>query len=258
MARPNTIGPLGVNEKVRILTYAYPGRGKTVLASTSAELGRTLLIRSPVDHIPRRALASGCEQALVHDWDEMYELLEYLRHEPDQYEWVWLDSISLWQDIGLDDVFQAAIERKPDRRRYGPDKGEYGINMGRLGEWMRFVVGANLFHFGVTAHPAHMTDPLTDSLILMPWVQGKQMAEKVCGYMNMVAYMEVRRRRNGSTYRVLYSQATEDYYAKDQFDAFGEEGKMTNPTMAKIMEAINASAPKPARKRTTTRRRARG
>jgi AAA domain len=257
MARPATIGPLSANEKIRILVYAHPGRGKTVFASTSAEIGKTLVIRSPVDHIPRLALDSGAEQALVRNWDEMYELLEFLRHEPDAYDWVWLDSISLWQDVGLDDVFQAAIERKPSRREYGPDKGEYGINMGRLAEWVRFVVGANAFHFGVTAHPIPMMDPVTDGLILMPWVQGKQMAEKICGYMNLVCYLEVRERRNGTRYRAMYSQATEDYYAKDQFDAF-EGGKMLNPTMKKVVEAINANAPKPARRRTSSRRRARG
>lgn len=259
MAKPAMIGPMSANDKIRLLVYAHPGRGKTVLAATSAELGKTLLIRSPVDHIPKMALATGCEQALVHDWDEMWELLEFLRHEPDAYEWVWLDSISLWQDVGLDDVFQAAIERNEHRRKYGPDKGEYGINMGRLSEWVRFVVGANSFHFGITAHPATMVDPVNDGLILMPWVQGKQMAEKMCGYMNMVCYMEVRLRKDQTRYRVLHSQATEDYYAKDQFDAF-EGGKLVNPTMTKVVEAITASTPKPrVRRRTaTSRRRASG
>lgn len=257
MAKPSIIGPLGSQEKVRLLVYAHPGRGKTVLAATSAELGKTLLIRSPVDHIPRMALNSGAEQALVHDWDEMYQLLEFLRHEPEAYDWVWLDSISLWQDVGLDDVFQSAIERNPSRRKYGPDKGEYGINMGRLAEWVRFVVGANAFNFGVTAHPIPMIDPVDDGLLLMPWVQGKQMAEKVCGYMNMVCYLEVRKNKEGKQYRVLHSQATEDYYAKDQYDAF-TDGKLINPTMPKIMEAIAPKTAGAARRRgrptSTTRR----
>jgi hypothetical protein len=259
MAKPVMIGPLGQGEKARILLYAHPGRGKTVLASTSAELGTTLLIRSPVDHIPSRALKSGAEQALVHDWSEMFELLEFLRHEPKAYEWVWLDSISLFQDVGLDDIFQAAIDRNPARRNYGPDKGEYGVNMSRLAEWVRFVVGANTFNFGITAHPFLATDPVSDGLIYMPWVQGKQMPEKICGYMNMVCYMEVRRNKQGKPYRKLYSQATEDFYAKDQFDAF-PEGEMLNPTMPKIMEAINkargVSPSQATARRTTTRRRA--
>jgi len=255
VAKPTTIGPLGQDEKVRMLVYAHPGRGKTVLAATSAELGKTLLIRSPVDHIPRMALASGAEQAVVHNWDEMYELLEFLRHEPDAYDWVWLDSISLFQDVGLDDVFAAAIERNPARRKYGPDKGEYGVNMSRLAEWVRFVVGSNTFNFGITAHPIPMIDPVEDGLILMPWVQGKQMAEKMCGYMNAVAYLEVRRNKAGKRYRVIHTQATEDYYAKDQFDAF-EDGKMINPTMAKIMAAIDKTRiiPTRPRARRTTRR----
>lgn len=251
MSKPSTIGPLTAGEKTRLLVYAHPGRGKSVLAATSAEVGKTLIIRSPVDHIPRMAMKSGAEQALVHDWDEMQDLLEYLRHEPDEYDWVWLDSISLWQDVGLDDVFAAAIERNPSRRKYGPDKGEYGINMGRLAEWVRFAVGANAFHLGITAHPIPMIDPVDDGLLLMPWVQGKQMAEKICGYMQMVCYLEVRKNKQNKPYRILYSQATEDYYAKDQFDAF-EDGQMINPTMEKITAAIAAGQP-----RTPTRRRTR-
>jgi hypothetical protein len=257
MAKPSIIGPLDMDKKTRILVYAHPGRGKTVLASSSAELGKTLLIRSPVDHIPKMALASKAEQALVTNWDDMWELLEFLRHTPDAYEWVWLDSISLFQDIGLDDVFAAAIERTPARRKYGPDKGEYGLNMSRLAEWVRFIVGANTFHFGITAHPIPMIDPVDDGLILMPWVQGKQMAEKICGYMNMVCYMEVReRKQRGKTtrYRVLHSQATEDYYAKDQYDAF-EDGTLTNPTMAKVMAAIGGSSRPTPRSAGTARRR---
>lgn len=253
MARPDIIGPLGADDKVRMLVYAHPGRGKTVFAASCAELGKTLLIRSPVDHIPRMALKSGAEQALVHDWDEMYELLEYLRHEPDAYDWVWLDSISLWQDVGLDDIWQAVLEKNPSRKEYLYDKGEYRVNMGRLAEWVRFIVGANAFNFGITAHPFQMIDPVQDGLIYMPWIQGKSMPEKICGYMNLVTYLEVRENKQGGRYRVLYSQATEDYYAKDQYDAF-EDGKMINPTMTKVMAAINGGAPAPKRRPARTRR----
>lgn len=254
MAKPNMISPMGQSDKVRWMNYAHPGRGKTVLAATCAELGPTLLIRSPVDHIPNMAMKMDPkpEQALVHDWSEMYELLEYLRHEPDAYDWVWLDSISLWQDIGLDDIWQAVLEKNPSRKEYLYDKGEYRINMGRLAEWVRHVVGANAFHFGITAHPFQMIDPVDDGLIYMPWVQGKQMPEKICGYMNMVTYMEVRENNKGSKYRVLHSQASEDYYAKDQFDAF-EDGKMINPTAKKVMEAIESKRVRPPRTRTRPR-----
>lgn len=163
-----------------------------------------------------------------------------------------VDSISLWQEIGLDDIWQTVITEKPHRARYGLDKAEYGINMHRLGKWVRDMVGmadAGEFNFGITAHPRDLPSGEGEDADekMMPYVQGVNMATKICGYMNVVAYYGLTKKGT----RCLYTQGTDNHYAKDQFDAFGEKGTLLNPTMPKIIEAIEAQRPKQAAKKRT-------
>jgi hypothetical protein len=171
----------------------------------------------------------------------MFETLEYLRETNGKdWDWVWLDSISLFQDTGLDDIWAGVIEKKPARKEYGLDRSEYGVNMFRLGQWVRHIVGMEAFHFGITAHPAEMDDPFGDGgdYLLMPYIQGKNMSPKICGYMNIVAYMDVRRnKKNGKMVRTLYTNEGDKAYGKDQFNAL-PEGRMNYPTIPKLLELI--------------------
>lgn len=215
--------------KVAMCLYGNPGTGKTRLIGTGP---RTLIVRPPTDHTDSIRGGDASEK-VVTDWDSLNEVYEYLRHGgAKEWDWVWLDSISLFQDHGLDDIWENVIAEKPHRAKHGADKGEYGINMQRLSRWVRHMVGLQGFNFGVTAHPAELAN-VDDELILMPYVQGRNMSNKVCGYMNIVAYLDV----NDKGRRILRTSATDRYYAKDQFDAF-ENGRLADPDMPKIIAAV--------------------
>lgn len=256
MTKPSQVRPVSASPRVRICVYGNSGAGKTRLIGSCGK--RTLIIRPAVEHVDA-ILGSGAEEWVVADWTEMnVDVLEYLRHEAHKdFDWVWLDSVSAWQDVGLDDVFQAAVDRKPSRAEFGVDRPEYGINAGRIGMWVRHVVGGGNFHFGITAWPRELppTEDLTVDEKLMPWIQVKNMPQKICGYMNMVGYLQVKDHKKGPNkgkqYNVLNFKETEDYFAKDQFYAFGEKGKLVDPTIPKIMEAIEARQPPKPKKSTT-------
>jgi len=242
---PNSIRDLGESEYLKLLVYGRWSVGKTVLIGTAGP--RCLIVRPPVDHtdsiIARFPKAKRPKEWVVRDWDAMEEVKQYLRLQGGDWEWVWLDSISLWQDVGLDDIWAATIERNPSRnaKHAGLDKGEYGRNMDRLSGWVRDVVALDTFHFGITAHPTHRLDAPDGERKMMPWVQGKQMSEKTCGYMNVVGYLDVKRSpSSGRVYRELTVNETEDFYAKDQFEAF-EKGRMIDPTLPKIVAAVEAA-----------------
>ena len=119
------------------MVHAYPGWGKTAFAATAAEAGyKTLFIRSPMDQVPKRALQAGADQYEVTTWEDMMGgdgILEYLRMADHGYEWVWLDCLSIIQDVLLDDVWAAVVAEKPGRGTLTPagglDRGEYGRNM---------------------------------------------------------------------------------------------------------------------------------
>lgn len=241
VAKPSGIRRVQPGTKVKICVYGIPGCGKSVLAGTSP--GRCLILRPPSDHLDSLPKGSTVDEWIMSDWDDMTEATEYLRHEGGKdYDWVWVDSISLLQDHTLDHVWADAIARKPSRAEFGRDKPEYGINMQRLAEWFRHVVGTDTFNFGVTAHPFETVDIESDP-VMMPWVQGKQMTEKICGYMNIVGRLYVKEGKH-----ILDTEHKGLYYAKDQLGV----GRVIEPTMPKIMSKIKA-----AKGATTTTRPAR-
>jgi hypothetical protein len=257
--RPTGIQPLSRGKKINFLLYARNGIGKTTLVGTTP--GRTLILRPPVDHTDSiDNPPPGMEEWVIRDWNENWEALDYLRmHGARDWDWVWMDSISLWQDIGLDDIWETVLNEKPQRRRYGLDKAEYGINMFRLAQWIRHIVGAQQFNFGVTAHPADLPEGgayENDSReLLMPFVQGKNMSNKICGYMNVVGYLDLAKSKKEPPPRILRFNATDEYYAKDQFKAFAG-GKLLNPTMPEIIKLIEeAKAKRKVGRAKTTRRR---
>ena len=265
MARPSSIQPVKRSKHARVGLYSDPGVGKTRLVGTSARLGRTLIIRPPTDHTDAILLPDKekLEEAVLSDWDGMNQMLDHLRHEGEQYDWVWLDSVSLMQDHLLDDIWDTVITEKPARARYGPDKGEYVINMHRIGVWMRHVVGPDNFNFGFTAHTAQLLpsdDPEEDKK-LMPWVQGKNMSSKLCGYMNAVLFMEVATIGGKKDRRVLRTHATDRYYAKDQFDMDVKTHRVVDPTMPKLVTLMEkgrgAPLGKPAARTTSSTPRSR-
>jgi hypothetical protein len=243
MTKPKEIKPIIESKHARICVYADPGVGKTRLVGTSP--GRVLLIHPPTDHQDAMLPADKrrVERWKADDWDDMNNILEYLRHEGHEWDWVFVDSVSLLQDHLLDDVWDTAVREKPSRARYDVDQGEYGINMARLGRWVRHVVGPDTFNFGFTAHCAQLLpsqDPAEDRK-LMPWVQGKNMAPKFCGYMNQVLFMEVTKIGGQDNRRVIRTHATERYYAKDQFDMDLKTFRVVDPTMPKLIGLIEKS-----------------
>jgi AAA domain len=242
MAKPKEIKPAGPKpgDPITFFLYGHPGCGKTRLVSSGGSDVPTLIVRPFTDHTDSVRTA-GVEEWEVHDWSEMYNVHEFLRHEgAKHYRWVWLDSVSLFQDTGLDDIWEGVTAKYPHRKEYSLDKGEYGINMWRLQTWIRDVVGIRDLNFGITAHPEQLFSPITQQTMLQPYVQGKNMTTKIQGYCNVVGYLEVVQQKSGEPRRVLRVRGTEDYTAKDQYDAF-PNGRLVDPDMAKFEEHIEAA-----------------
>lgn len=231
------IRPVAVDEPyINILVYGDPGVGKTVLAGTSPNC---LLLESAMDGSESAAIqGSKAEKWKMRDWNDMTEAYEYLRHEKHGYDWVWLDSITLFQELGLDMIMEDLVAVKPHRSLFLPDRGEYGENMRRLSMWVRNMKPLD-FNFGIIAHAMRYEDEEGREL-LWPAIQGVNMPQKICGYMGVVGYLTVRR-KEAKDERMLLTNKTAKYYAKDRFDALG--GRLTNPTIPMIQELVAKKLP---------------
>lgn len=249
-SNPN-ITSLSPTGKINMMLYGPPGVGKTTMLGENPE--STLIIRPPTDHVDAIRETSHAKEWIVERWSEMDEVEEFARHNPKEFDWYWFDSISLFQDHGLEDIMDAVEAAKPHRRGGPIDQGEYANNFTRLKKWVRHMVGIPGFNFGITAHPMDVYNPSTGEVKAGPWVQGKNMSFTICGYTNVVAYMEI---VDGK--RVLRFEETDQYMAKNQKIFKLDKPRMVEPTMAKLMKTT-AAAPtkakaKPAAKRRVVRR----
>lgn len=243
---------------VAFCLYAIPGTGKTQFVGSGDNV---LIIRPPQDHTVsiREPQDRNVREIVARNHDDLANVLvQALNGDFDEFEWVWLDSLSLMQDQTLDQLWNQVIESNPSRSNQQVDVSTYGINIQRLGQWVRTMAGVGTFNFGVTAHP-YWGKNIDDDDLLMPWVQGRNMPEKVCGSMNIVGYMEVRKLKlkgeeKAKLRRVINFNATDRYYAKDQFDAF-PGGRLVDPTMVSFTKAVKAARGSVASKPTRTKTR---
>lgn len=241
---------------ITMCLFAPPGSGKTTFIGTGP---KTLIIHPPVDHTDPIVLPADVTELVANDHNDLSESLRWTQQEGHkEVDWVWLDSIGGMEDLGLDDVFQVAVDRKPSRKEYGPDKGEYGINRGRLMRWVRDMMGlaeAGLINFGVTAHPMEVWDPIREEDVWIPAVGSPNnplMAIKFCGYMNIVAYLKVIERDGKPTVRRLMTDA-KGFYGKDQITK-GALNNMRDPNMSKVLAEIQGARKRPTRRPRKTRR----
>lgn len=246
--------PISRGAGISAMVVGLPGVGKTPFIASG---GRTLIVHPPADNMDSIPPGANVEEWVVEDWTQMYEVQMYCNNEAkaDGFDWVWLDSYSVWQDYGLRDVLQDAVERKPARRiekggiklpEFGADKGEYLINMERNKNWVKDMHAFSKegkFNFGLTAHAFEWYDPIEELDVLAPWIQGKGMVSAICGYMNMIMYLKPIRDEDGNiSKKILFSQ-TPGFYGKDQFDCLplkastGERG-LLEPTMAEFDELL--------------------
>lgn len=218
---------------VRMLMYSDPGVGKTTVLGTSP---RCLIVGADPNLQAAAFAGSTAEVWPADDWSDMYAVHEYMTGEGcKEFDWVWLDSLTLWQDKGLDDIMKILVAEKSNRTIDRPDRGEYGMNMNRVNIWIRDMISLPV-NFGITAHRTVTMTPDGDE-IFGPLIAGKDMSPKIQGWMNVVGMLKKAKNSQGETVRVLITDGGDDCQAKDGFGgALG--GTMVNPTIPKIVKAI--------------------
>jgi hypothetical protein len=239
--KPDAIKKASESEHIFMGLYSLPGVGKTRLIGTLTEMypNRVLMVKPPTDHT--ESLSPEAKRLLdvwtVSDHSELTDVLEYMRHDGGKdYDWIWIDSLTLLIDHCLDGMWDDIIAEKPHRAKFNLDKGEYYNNMVRLSRVARHLIGRDQFNFGWTAHT--MDGEMPDGTeLLVPQIHVRGMWSKFCAMMNIVAYYEKKTLDDGVAHRILRVQETDGYYAKNQLGDLPKD-RMVDPTMPRLLAAL--------------------
>lgn len=237
MAKPTQIVKVVDSSKyVNILVYGPPGAGKTPFAGTSP---KALILEADDGEASAASQGTSAEMWKVRDWGDLDEAYEWVRQEGyKEFDWVWLDSGTLFQERGLDNIMADLVAEKPHRSRYLPDRGEYRENMTRLKEKIRYLKALPV-NFGLTAHSMRIEDTDNNEVLYVPAFQGAGVWEKISSYMDIVAYMDFMKsnREEDVGRRVLRLENLPRHIVRDRFHCT-EKGALVDPTIPKLMSLI--------------------
>jgi AAA domain len=187
----------------------------------------------------------------IQTWDDMTDAFMYLANGgTSDFDWVWIDSFTGFQERGLDDIMDELVSVRSHRKKWLPDRGDYGANMNRLTLLLRDFRELPI-NIGITCHVLRVEDEDDGTVTNMPYVQGKNMPEKVCAYFAVVAVMDKYEKDDKEVFR-LRAGTVPKWYTKDRFRL----GTILNPTLPKIMERVEAArsgVARPPVRRTTKR-----
>jgi hypothetical protein len=251
---------------LRFLIYSHPGIGKTDLVGSVMEMeteNRLLLLNADGPDGPMPALEHGDPDIwTMTKLKDMTDSYDYLRHGgTEDYDWVALDSWTLFEEANMDDIMEQVIagtmegRSKASHRNVAlPDKPEYLLRQNLMGRWVRHMskLPVNLI---VTAHVMSMgveSDEDEDSSIqFLPAIQGKrgEISSKTCGYFGLVGRLYIVRKKIKTKggekktvkRRVLQVQPSEKFYAKDRLSRGQLGDEIEKPTMKDIVSTIRQS-----------------
>jgi len=245
--RPDQIHTLSERPKyIRAIIYGDPGTGKTVaIGKGMTKLGdhpSMLLINADGPDGPESIRQRGGDPDVwdVNGMEDLMEISDYLRHDQPEYDWVWLDSVTLLQESGMDRIMEGVVDRNPKRSLYIPDRPQYLLSQNWLGGWVR-QMRALPYNFGMSAHEMRIEDE-DGEVRYLPAIHGRQgdLSNKFCGYVSIVGRLHVVTTKRGGKerdVRVLETRRHGKYYGKDRFDATG--GRVIEPSVQKITELVN-------------------
>ncbi len=257
MAKPSNIRKVSVgSDHTNILVYGTPGSGKSYLAGTSPKA--LILEGGPGETKSIASAKFNVDVWEMNNRSDLLEAYEYMRHEGcKEYEWLWLDSISMLEGRLMEDQLEEAHASNNKRSLLVPSMPDYQIVQNTVDQYTKWFCKLPI-NFGMTAHVMIQAikeldedGDEVDRLSYLPQVQGGQgkLSQKICGYFDIVGYFDVEQ-KGKELLRSLMFQGDNTHVAKDRYGVLADDrGRMVSPTIPKISglvaKAMGSEKPKP-------------
>lgn len=214
---------------LKMLVYGNVGVGKTVFASTApkvlfcdAEAGVLSIQQKDIDLIK------------IDSFAVMKEVYDFLLSGKHKYESVVIDSLTEVQLKSMDAILSYEYSLDENRDPDIPTLRNWGKSTEQIRKMVRAFRDLPL-HVIFVCLPQTNKDEETGFIYTYPALPGK-LADRVCGYVDIIGYLDIRPGENDELVRKMLFQPHNRMIAKDRSNKLPTI--MENPTFPKVLEII--------------------
>jgi hypothetical protein len=231
------VSPEDIAENPTFLFYGPPKGGKTTLAGSVAECGKTLVLDFEGSTESIAGIYSP-DVVRITNWDQANAVISALINDEHDYEYVVVDPIGALQQQLIRKIIQLQKVNQPSAKSNN-SMGERGM---LLADWG--VVGSKIstvlealhaapFTTIVVAHADDVRDEETGRVTTQPYMLGNQSKKEVGRVPSVIGYVE----KNKDSIPVVQFAAGRKIIVGDRTRKM--PGEIVNPTMKQIFEYIN-------------------
>ena len=238
---PTIIDIEDLEEPINILCHGDTGSGKNRLWG---HLPRMLILAIEEGSISiKKAGIKGAKVIRCHDWPDIVGAYEYLRDNPDEFDWVMVDSITKAQSMCIRHIMKMVLLANPERDPQVPAQGDYfkwQLSVKQMVEDFNELPMNTIW----LARSMVKENPDGDEIIV-PSIEGKDygISAWVCGEMSLLCYLKKEQKGKGEIVRRLYTNEHTSYWCKDWYDVLPHviEFKSEVGVASKIINLIQSS-----------------
>lgn len=271
---PTIIDIEDFTESKNILCHGDTGAGKDWLWGYLPRL-LVIAIEGGATSI-KRAGIKGVKVIQCNEWPDVVGAYEYARDNPDEFDWIMIDSITKAQSMALRWIMKMVVLANSSRDDKVPSQGDHfkwQLTIKGMVEDFNELPQSTIW----LARSMNKEDPDGNDIVV-PLIEGKDygMSAWVCGEMSLVCHLKkvtVGSGKDAKVIRRLYTNEHPMYWCKDWYDVLPHVIEFTTPNAVagKIIDLIDGSgksssergstsgATRPARKKvakkTATRKR---